>query len=147
MKPLTHTEPTKDAIRAIVEDRSGVIHSAITTFLRSLALFYVVLSVRDWGVALGLFDPALRYDRAGTAWALYHTIVCVLHPVVAIGLWTMLAWGRVMWFLAVAIQLIAMTIYRETFGVDWVLLIAMLVGLVGYGALLAGERFSVKKAL
>jgi uncharacterized membrane protein (DUF2068 family) len=135
-----------DAIRAVVEERTGNIHVAITAFLRSLALFYVVLSVRDWGVALGAFDPALRFDRAGASWAMYHTIVCVLHPVVAIGLWTTLAWGRVLWFLSVTIQLATMTIWRETFGVDWVLLIALLVGLVGYGVLLAGERFTAKEA-
>ena len=115
-------------------------------FLRLLSLAFILLAIRTWLIAVGYWEGGnLRFDTMSNPWRVYISVLAVLQPVVSVGLWTTLSWGRIMWFAAVAIQVLATTTFAGTFGNDPVVLFFHLICLAIYVSLQLWLRFSAKK--
>ncbi len=82
----------------------------LTTYLRLLALVFLGLSILIWGLLLGIWPigPG-RFDLMSTHWRVYASVLAILAPICAVGLWTTLSWGRVIWFTTIAFQTIAIS--------------------------------------
>ena len=81
---------------------------AFNTFLRALALCFIVFSIHIWLIAIGYWEGAnFQFDTMATDWKVYTAVLLVLAPITSVGLWTTLPWGRVVWILAIGFQIIA----------------------------------------
>lgn len=81
---------------------------AMVIFLRLLSLCFIVLTLYVWLRVVGFWQGAEnRFDTMSSGLKVLTAILSVLFPVSAVGLWTTLSWGRVVWLLSVVIQLLA----------------------------------------
>lgn len=81
---------------------------AMVIFLRLLSLCFIALTLYVWLRVVGFWQGAEnRFDTMSSGLKVLTAILSVLFPVSAVGLWTTLAWGRVVWLLSVVIQLLA----------------------------------------
>lgn len=102
-------------------------------FLRLLALVVLALAVLVWARALGVWpDETARFDLLPAAGRTYTAVQAVLLPVAAVGLWTSLAWGRVVWLLSVAILLMEYATIPSTPDLYLQLLILNAIAIVTY---------------
>jgi hypothetical protein len=90
-----------------------------STFLRLLSLAFVGLTILAWLQLIGFWGegPRSRFDLMDTQWKIYIAVLAVLYPVAAVGLWTTLSWGRVIWFIAIGFQIVAIMQFPESFAV------------------------------
>lgn len=116
-----------------------------TVFLRVLALVFVFFALRVWMEAVGLDDPDLRFDTAGRLERVYLAVLAVLLPVAAVGLWTTLSWGRVVWLLTISFQMAAGWLYPQDFPAAAAAITFHLLSLVLYIGFALGVRITAKK--
>lgn len=82
-----------------------VVDLLITVFLGLVALCFFALAIHAWLRMIGFWPgPQNSFDTMDAVWRSYSAVQAVLLPVVAVGLWTGNAWGRVVWFMAVAVH-------------------------------------------
>ena len=82
-----------------------VIDILITVFLGLVALGFFALAVHAWLRMVGFWPgDANSFDTMDAVWRSYSAVQAILLPVVAVGLWTGYAWGRVVWFMAGAVH-------------------------------------------
>jgi len=87
---------------------------AFITFQRLLALVFLALTIFTWMQVIGYWDgPNQRFDTMSGPWKIYISLLAVLQPVASIGLWSTQAWGRVVWFLAIAVQIASLTTFSD----------------------------------
>ncbi len=93
-------------------------------YLRLLAVFFFLFTIYTWLHAVGYWDgPNYRFDTMTRNWKIYTAIMLVLFPVTAVGLWSTLSWGRVVWFMAIIAQSVALLRYGQQLGSDEAFLI------------------------
>ena len=119
---------------------------ATDVFLRCVSMFFVALTLAIWLQAIGYWDAdATRFDTMSTQARTYTSMLAVLFPVTAVGLWTTLSWGRVVWFLAVIVQLLAFAGAFGAVAVNNQLLITHGICVLIYLSLRGALRFIPKK--
>ncbi len=91
-------------------------------FLKAVALFFIAFTIRYWLLAIGYPDTQIRFDTMVYEWQLAVAVLSVVQPVVAVGLWSAVRWGYVVWSIAVAIELIMYGPLSQTFGTFWSLI-------------------------
>jgi Family of unknown function (DUF6163) len=75
-------------------------------FMRLVAIFLIVFAIQYWMRLIGVQDGAqYRFDTMDEHWRLACSVLAVLLPAAALGLWGGYAWGVVLWIVAVAIEL------------------------------------------
>ncbi|EFL90534.1 DUF6163 family protein [Ahrensia sp. R2A130] len=95
-----------------------VVEVIITVFLGLVALGFFALAVHAWLRMIGFWPgDANSFDTMDATWRSYSAVQAVLLPVVAVGLWTGNAWGRVVWFMAVALHCAAFFTFAS--GLQW----------------------------
>lgn len=114
-------------------------------FLRVLALVFVVFALQTWMVAVGLEAPDLRFDTADRTQRVYLAVLGVLFPVVAVGLWTTLSWGRVVWLIAIGFQMGAGWWYPQAIPGATATTTFHLLSLTIYIGFVLGVRITAKK--
>ena len=72
----------------------------LPVFCKLLAVTFIGFSVSRWAQIIGLVDPAIRFDTMGNdiRWGVAY--LAIVQPVAALGLWSGLAWGYVVWGIA-----------------------------------------------
>jgi len=111
----------------------SVVQFLYTTFLRLLALVFVGLAILAWIHMIGYWEGTqFRFDIMSTPWKIYTAVLAVLYPVTAVGLWTALSWGRVVWFLAIGFQILAIFYYPASFAVHEIIVFFHLGSLAFY---------------
>ena len=114
--------------------------------LRLMSLVFVGLTIFIWAQAVGFGErDLLRFDLLTSVQKSFTAVFCVLFPVAAVGLWTTLSWGRVVWFMAVAAQLLSYTVWNDLLGIPVAVLLLHAVGIAIYLILLGADRFIAKK--
>ena len=105
------------------EQPNLILGKAFVFLLRFVALVLIGLSLSYWLRAIGYFDgPDFRFDTMPTYWKVVSSLLCVLLPVAALGLWGPSSWGVVLWIITVAIELVMYGVYPELFGQKDILL-------------------------
>jgi len=91
-------------------------------FLKLVALFFIAFAIRHWLLAIGYPDTETRFDTMVLEWQAAVAILSVTQPVVAVGLWSAVRWGYVVWSIAAAVEIIMYVLLQGTFGEFWPLI-------------------------
>ncbi len=94
------------------------LQALFAVFTKVIALFFIGFTFQYWLSALGLSDPAFRFDTMPTHWQALVATFAVLHPIVALGLWGGFRWGLVVWAISAAVECVVYGLYPETFGTN-----------------------------
>ena len=73
------------------------------SLLRLVALAYVAFAIMVWARLLGVDLGFMRPGTDGPAQAVA-VVLAVLCPVTAVGLWSLAAWGQVVWAITMAVH-------------------------------------------
>ena len=120
---------------------------AFVLFLRGLALIFLAMSLLIWLKVVGFWPgDANRFDTMTPLWRVYAGVLMVVAPVASVGLWTTLAWGRVVWFLLIGFQSVAVLRFPGAFDSHDEIVLFHLATLAIYLLFQIGERFIAKKA-
>ncbi len=115
-------------------------------FLRLLAIIFFTAAIYTWLCAIGYWEGAnYRFDTMGLALKIYTAVMAVMLPVVCVGLWTTLPWGRVIWFFAVAFQSVSLLRFPDLFQYPSLVLLFHLWCLTIYVVFQLLEVFIAKK--
>lgn len=100
-------------------DASEGIHLLYNVFLSLVALACVAGTVKYWAMLMGITDGgALRFDIAPLHWRLAATILALLLPLTALGVWFQTAFGLWGWVLITFIQYLMHAVLPNWFGPD-----------------------------
>ncbi len=122
------------------------IELATDVFLRCVAMLFLGLALAIWLRAVGFWEAdGVRFDTMSASAQTYTAMLAVLFPVTAVGLWTTLSWGRVVWFLSVIVQLLAFAGVFGSVTVNNELLITQGICVIIYLSLRGALRFIPKK--
>lgn len=110
----------------------GLIGAALVVFKRMVALFLIVFALGYWARITGLWPGGgLQFDTMPEHWRIASTVLAVMLPVSALGLWGQFSWGTISWLLTVSIELVMYLGLPERFAggreVVWFHLAAMIV--------------------
>lgn len=108
-------EATRNA-RVQVPRVSGV-ELSYDWFCRAVGLICMVMGLAYWIRLIGIYDGALwRFDLMPLHWQVACTVLSVLFPIAATGLWMTVSWGPVIWILAVATEIAMYAGFPELYG-------------------------------
>lgn len=84
--------------------------------LRLVSLYCLAAGVGYWVQIMGYYDGLLwRFDLMPWQWKVASVSLAMLFPVAATGLWMMVSWGPVIWFVAAAGETLMFTVFWEYF--------------------------------
>lgn len=107
------------------------------TLYRVVSIFLIVFTLQYWASALGINSDSLRFDLMEEHWQLVVTILCVLLPVSALGLWAGSSWGVVIFLLAAITELIMYQGFPQLFGEGFLRVFFYLICLVLFTVLIS----------
>jgi len=140
MEAITAVEKPKPSNVAVL------LQFMIVAFQRILALIFVLLTVLVWLRAVGFWEASgMRFDLMDAPNMAYTALLAVMFPVASVGLWTTLSWGRVVWFLAAGVQLLAFAGFSDRINVEIPLLTFHAFAISFFLAMMLGLRFIEKK--
>jgi hypothetical protein len=104
-------------------------------FQRLVALYCLLFGIYYWVRLVGLYPGSLwRFDLMPVEWQIAASMLAVLFPFAAIGLWMLSSWGPVIWFICAATEAIMYGGLPERFGrLDPVLIVHLAVAVVYAG--------------
>jgi hypothetical protein len=85
---------------------AGRVDKLYVLFMRVVALFMIVFAIQYWMRLLGVQEGAdYRFDTMSEHWRLASSVLAVVLPVAALGLWGGYAWGVVLWLIAATLEI------------------------------------------
>lgn len=106
-------------------------------FLRIMAFLCLVSGLVYWSQLVGLSgEGSLRFDLLEPHWRVLSTVLAVILPSAALGLWTTQAWGVVLWVIALLIEIAAFGAWSYLYGAKPMLVFGHILSL-GFLAILA----------
>lgn len=94
-----------------------VIERLYELFLKMVALFLMFYCLRYWAQIVGVYEGEIyRFDTMPDYWKVVVSVLAVLMPVAALGLWGAFAWGVVIWVLVIAVEVVMYFGYPNLFG-------------------------------
>ncbi|MEK1887220.1 MAG: DUF6163 family protein [Phyllobacterium sp.] len=85
-------------------------------FLRLVAIYCLVAGVGYWAQISGYYEGMLwRFDLMPWQWKVASVSLAVLYPVASTGLWMMVSWGPVIWFVAALGETLMFTTFSRYF--------------------------------
>lgn len=107
-----------------------------TLFTRAVALVMVLLALGYWNQLTGIAgNPQWRFDNMPEHWQVASTVLAVVLPVAAVGLWSGYAWGVYVWVIAVIIEWVIYGWLPGLFGEKPLLLLFHLACIISYAAI------------
>jgi hypothetical protein len=111
-----------------VENQAGMNRDrwkvAYHLFLRLLALFFIIFTLQSWMRAIGISGAGSPgFDTMPAYWRMAIAALCILHPVTALGLWGLFAWGIAVWLISIIVQLAMHLVFTDLYGPDQTLVI------------------------
>jgi len=80
----------------------------LNLFLRLLAVVFFGATLYTWLATIGYWEGTnFRFDTMPVELKIYSAVMLVMLPVVSVGLWTTLPWGRVIWLFAITFQCVS----------------------------------------
>ena len=85
-------------------------------YLRAIALMMIVAGLIHWARIVGVVPwRDVWFTEMPAAWQAATVFYAVLDLVVAVGLWLMVSWGKVMWLFRVVCQILMHTVFADVF--------------------------------
>ncbi|MFZ1815773.1 MAG: DUF6163 family protein [Rhizobiaceae bacterium] len=99
------------------ENVAGLARNLYALFLRVVSMFLLLFALQYWGRLVGIFDGAdYRFDTMAAHWRAGGSLLAVLLPVAALGLWGLFSWGPVVWLITVGVEISMYTWFSDLFG-------------------------------
>jgi len=137
-------------LTTVKEPRSGVVRFVellFNLFLRALAIIFFAATLYSWLRVVGFWSGAEnRFDTMSVPLQIFAATMVVLLPVVSVGLWTTLSWGRVVWFLAIGVQTVAILRFGDVLDIPRIVLAFHAISLTIYLCFQISLYFIDKKA-
>ncbi len=123
------------------------LETAMNWYLRLLAFCFIGFTVMYWLRVSGFYDGAnWRFDTMTNSWKIASALLSVLMPVAAVGLWSTLSWGQVVWAMAIFVELMMHTWFNSRFGTHPDIVWFHLASIAVYLFLRGGLIYKAKKA-
>jgi len=107
---MSYAEDLKPAEPSLAE-------AGFVWFLRLLSLCFIGFTTLFWLRVSGYYPGSnWRFDTMSPQWQTASAILTVLLPISAVGLWSTLSWGQVVWTLAVTTELVMYSWFPQYFG-------------------------------
>ncbi len=107
--------------------RPTAAETAFAWFLRVVAAYCLMFGILYWVRLIGLYEGSLwRFDLMPVHWQVAATGLAVLFPFAAMGLWMMVSWGPVIWFVCAVAEIVMYGFYSELFGGRYLIIVAHL---------------------
>jgi hypothetical protein len=105
--------------------------AAFGWFQRLVALYCLLFGIYYWIRLVGFYPGSLwRFDLMPVEWQIAASMLAVLFPFAAIGLWMLSSWGPVIWFICAATETVMYAGLPGRFGrLDPVLVVHLAVAL------------------
>ncbi len=133
-------DPVAEAQAA--ERRERIEHLS-AVFKRIVSVFLLLFALRYWATLTGTYgDPQWRFDLAAPEVRAAFASLAVLLPVASLGLWSLNAWGVVIWIVAALGEIVMYGGYAGTFGFDPTRLMFHLLCLVVFAILVVTGRLA-----
>lgn len=85
-------------------------------FLRLVSIYCLVAGVGYWAQLSGYYEGQLwRFDLMPWQWKVASVSLAMLYPVASTGLWMMVSWGPVIWFVAALGETLMFTVFSKYF--------------------------------
>jgi len=78
----------------------------LTSFMRIVAVLWIMKGLSAWAVILGIWTPAGQFEGRSMGYQATVIYFALIDLVAAVGLWMATVWGGVLWLLAVMSHLI-----------------------------------------
>jgi hypothetical protein len=89
-------------------------------FLRIVAVYCLLFGILYWVRLIGFYPGALwRFDLMPVHWQVACSMLAVLFPFAAAGLWMLASWGPVIWFLCAVTECVMYAGLPRLFGERW----------------------------
>lgn len=89
-------------------------------FHRIIAVYCLLFGILYWIRLIGFYDlPLWRFDLMPVHWQIAVTLLAVLFPFAAAGLWMLASWGPVIWFICAATETVMYAGLPDLFGERW----------------------------
>jgi hypothetical protein len=89
-------------------------------FQRVVAAYCLIFGALYWVRLLGFYPgPLWRFDTMPVHWQIASSLLAVLFPFAAAGLWMLASWGPVIWFLCAATETVMYAGLPRLFGERW----------------------------
>lgn len=88
-----------------------------TIFLRLVAVSCFYFGLRYWGMLIGYSNHGLsRFDLLNNHWRTVASLLAVIYPIAALGLWSGVSWGAVLWVVAAGCEVLMYGFWPELYG-------------------------------
>ncbi|MCO6185816.1 DUF6163 family protein [Rhizobium sp. L1K21] len=95
-----------------------------TVFMRFVAVSCFYFGLHYWAMLIGYTDNgAMRFDLMSSQWRTVATCLAVLYPVAALGLWSGVSWGVVLWAAAAGYETLIHAFWYLIYGRNDLLII------------------------
>jgi Family of unknown function (DUF6163) len=109
---------------------------AIDIYGRVISVVLMLFGLREWAVIMGVAASfGGPFETMTVAWKMATMYLAVVNLVAAVGLWMRVAWGNVLWVCAAGSEIAFHTVFIETYGSDYTIVVFHLFSLGGYLAL------------
>ncbi len=130
-----------DEIRPIKDPREERIGGLLDLYIRSLSFVFLLLGLWHWAVIVGVVaDPHGGFETMPIEHKLTTINLGVADLVAGVGMWMRVAWGNVVWVYAAVFEIAMHTVFRGTFGDNFLLLAFHVATLALLGVLAVMER-------
>lgn len=90
------------------ERQQSAVMTAYIWFLRAMAVVCLVSGLLYWAQLTGISsEGTMRFDLLDVRWRVILTILAVVLPSAALGLWMEQPWGMVLWIIAIGMEISA----------------------------------------
>ncbi len=114
----------------------GPYENALDYLVIGLAVWMMLLGLRHWAIIIGLLaGPAGGFEAMSTPLKLATMYLAVADLVAAVGLWMRVAWGKVIWIIALVSQIAFHTVFIATFGSAWLIVALQVLSFAAFVAL------------
>lgn len=111
------------------------LHRMQRLYMRVVGMVFLALALQSWVRVTGVLDGAqFRFDTMSEHWRLASSVLCVLLPVAALGLWAGEAWGAVLWIAAASTAIAMHVMLPELYGRSDLLVAFHILGLATLAA-------------
>lgn len=124
--------------------RSGPVRyeNALSVYGRVLSIILMGFGLRQWAIIVGLTgSPGGAFETMTSAWQFLTMYLSVIDLVAAVGLWMRVAWGKVLWICAALSEVAFHTIFIDTYGSNYTVVVFHLFAVAGLVLLVALVRY------
>jgi len=94
-----------------------VAEATFAWFLRIISAYSLLFGMLYWVRLIGFYDaPLWRFDLMPVHWQVTVSMLAVLYPFAAIGLWMLVSWGPVIWAICAVTEIIMYAGFPDLFG-------------------------------